>query len=109
MTGVTDYLCDVQDRETVPMRRTLEEMGHPQPRNPLQTDNTAAHSVVTNNVHPRHTKAMDMTFYWLRDRATQEQFRYYWRPGSKHLADYWTKHHPGTHHENMRAEFLTPK
>jgi hypothetical protein len=99
----------INARETVPMRRTLEEMGHPQPRTPLQTDNTAAHSVVTNNVQPRRTKAMDMRFYWLRDRAAQDQFRYYWRPGSKNLADYWTKHHPGTHHENMRAEFLTPK
>jgi hypothetical protein len=42
----------INARETVPMRRTLEEMGHPQPRTPLQTDNIAAHSVVTDNVQP---------------------------------------------------------
>jgi hypothetical protein len=23
-------------------------------------------------------------------------------------ADYWTKHHPETHHYNMQKEFLTP-
>ena len=23
-------------------------------------------------------------------------------------ADYWTKHHPESHHRNMRKEFLTP-
>ncbi len=23
-------------------------------------------------------------------------------------ADYWTKHHPATHRQNMRKEFLTP-
>jgi hypothetical protein len=23
-------------------------------------------------------------------------------------ANYWTKHHPESHHRNMRKEFLTP-
>ena len=95
----------INARETVPMRRTLEEMGHPQPRTPLQTENIADHSVVTNNVKPRRIEAMDMRFYWLRDRAAQEQFQYYLRPGSKNLADYWTKNHPGTHHEICEQNF----
>ena len=50
---------------------------------------------------------MDMRFYWLRDRETQEQFRFFWRAGKLNLADYWTKHHPAMHHKNMRNEFLT--
>ena len=49
-------------REAVPTRKTLEEMGHPQPQTPMQTDNAAAHSVVTNNIQPGRTKAMDMCF-----------------------------------------------
>ena len=65
----------VNAREAVPCRRTLEEMGHRQPRSPMQTDNLAAHSVVTNNVQPRRTKAMDMRVYWLRCRDAQGQFR----------------------------------
>ena len=52
--------------EAVPQRMTLVEMGHPQPRTPMQTKNSSAYSVVTNNVQPRRTKAMDMHFYWLR-------------------------------------------
>ena len=84
-------------------------MGHPQPKTPMQTDNSAAHQVVTNNVQPKRTKAMDMRFHWLRDRAAQKQFRYYWRPGPTNLGDYHTKHHPGSHHQNMRPEFVTPR
>ena len=40
-------------REVVPTRKTLEEMRHPEPRTPMQPDNSAAHSVVTNNIQPR--------------------------------------------------------
>ena len=98
----------VNARDAVPACRTLEEMGHPQPKTPMQTDNAAAHMVVSNNVQPKRTKAMDMRFHWLRDRAAQQQFRYYWRPGPKNLGDYHTKHHPGSHHVNMRGEFLSP-
>jgi hypothetical protein len=51
---------------------------------------------------------MDMQFHWLRDQECQQQFRIYWRPGKVNYADYWTKHHPATHHQNMCKEFLTP-
>ena len=50
-----------------------------------------------------------MRFYWLRDRDAQKQFRYYWRPGTTNLGDYHTKHHPGSHHKNVRPEFVTPR
>ena len=98
----------VNAREAVPARKILDEMGHRQPRTPMQTDNSAAHSVVTNNVQPKRTKATGMSFYWLWCRNVQGQFRYYWRPGSQNWADYWTKHFPASHHINMRPEFLTP-
>ena len=64
----------VNAREAVPARKILNEMGHLQPRTPIQTDNSAAHSVVTNNVHPKRTKAVYMRFYWLWCRDTQGQF-----------------------------------
>eukprot|EP00804_Cyclotella_cryptica_P015730 CCRYP_013373-RB/>CCRYP_013373-RB protein AED:0.48 eAED:0.48 QI:0/-1/0/1/-1/0/1/0/73 len=51
---------------------------------------------------------MDMHFHWLHDRECQEQFCIYWRPGKLNYADYWTKHHPATHHQNVRQEFITP-
>ena len=42
-------------------------------------------------VQPKHTKAMDIRFYWLRDRGVnQDQFHFYWRPGTLQRGDYWT-------------------
>ena len=98
----------INAREAVPARITLEELGHKQPKTPMQIDNSTAVGVVNNNIQPRRTKAMDMRFHWLRDREAQGQFRFYWRPGKDNLADYWTKHHCGAHHKWMRNVFLTP-
>jgi hypothetical protein len=96
-------------RKGVEIRHILKEMGHPQPPTPVQTDNSTADGIINLRVLPKRTKAMDMRFHWLRDRATnQEQFRFYWRPGSLNKADYWTKHHSPAHHRNMRSEILTP-
>ena len=95
-------------REAVPCRTLLDKLGHKQPPTPIQTDNSTALGVVTNNILPRRTKAMDMRFWWLRDRDEQDQFRYYWRPGPTNRGDYFTKHHCSAHHTEKRPEFLTP-
>ncbi len=97
----------INAKEAVYLRQILTEMGHPQPKTPIQTDNTTAEGVINNKIQPKRTKAMDMRFHWLRDREAQEQFRIYWRPGSTNLADYFTKHHAPAHHVNVRAEYLT--
>jgi hypothetical protein len=97
----------INAKEAVYLRQILEEMGHKQPKTPIQTDNTTAEGVVNNKIQPKRTKAMDMRFHWLRDREAQGQFNIYWRPGNTNLADYFTKHHAPAHHKNVRAEFLT--
>jgi hypothetical protein len=35
-------------------------------------------------------------------------FGYYWRPGTQNLADYFTKHHPISHHKTICPTILTP-
>ena len=99
----------INAREAIPMQQVLKEMGHKQPPTPIQTDNSTALGVVTNNIQPRCTTAMDMRFHWLRCRDSQGQFRYYWRPGPDNRADYWTKHHCAAHHIEKRPSILTPK
>ena len=94
-------------KEAVYLRQILTELGHPQPRTPIQTDNSTAEGVINNKIQPKRTKAMDMRFHWLRDCKAQGQFRIYWRPGKTNLADYFTKHHPPMHHVNVRSEFLS--
>ena len=98
----------IMAREAVYIRIILEEMGHKQPPTPIQTDNAMADAVINGKIAPKRTKAMDMRFHWRRDQETQQQFRFYWRPGKLNYADYWTKHHTSAHHVNMRPEFLTP-
>ena len=98
----------INAREAVPMRQLLTEMGHIQPRTPIQTDNSTACGVVNSNIQPRRTKAMDMRFHWLRCREAQQQFRFYWAPGKTNLGDYWTKHHCAAHHIDKRPTILTP-
>jgi hypothetical protein len=94
-------------KEATYLRQILQEMGHPQPRKPNQTNNTMAEGVINNEIQPKCTKAMDMRFHWLRDHEGQRQIKIIWRPGRTNLADYCTKHHPPAHHVNVRSEFLT--
>jgi hypothetical protein len=44
-------------------------------------------------VKQRRSKAMDISFYWIKDRVAQDQYVVHWRKGSDNLADYFTKHH----------------
>jgi len=94
-------------RDACSIRTTLEEMGHPQPPTPIQTDNEVAVGLALNNVKQRRSKAIDMRFYWIRDRITQGQFLVYWRPGDENDADYFSKHHPVKHHIEKRPRYLT--
>ena len=46
---------------------------------------------------------MNMRYYWIRDREAQGQFKVIWEPGETvKVADYHSKHHPASHHKNMR-------
>jgi hypothetical protein len=95
-------------QEIVPMRMTLEELGHPQPAT-LTTDNSTACGIMNGTVKQKRTKAMDMRYYWLRDRVRQKQFNVFWEPGCNNLPDYPTKHHSGGHHRKVRDTYLYDK
>jgi hypothetical protein len=92
---------------SVYIRIILKELGHKQLPTPLQTNNAMADAVINGKIQLKQTKAIDMQFHWLRDCECQQQFRIYWQPGKLNYAHYWTKHHPESHHHNMRKEFLT--
>jgi hypothetical protein len=96
----------VNTKEAVPLRTALTEMGHPQLATPVQTDNSTAYGIVHNTVKQVRSKAMDMRFYWVRDRVRQGHFDVYWAPGHENLADYFTKKHSPIHHQRMRPIYL---
>jgi hypothetical protein len=83
-------------RDGIPLRTTLIEMGHDQAATPIQTD----------NAQQRRSKAIDMRFYWIRDRIKQGQFIIHWRKGNNNLSDYFTKHHSPAHHKHISSNYL---
>jgi hypothetical protein len=97
----------INAKTAVSMQRTLKEMGHPQTCTPIQTNNSTAHALLTNKIMPKALKAMDTIFHWLHCHEAQNQYCFYWRPGTQNLANYWTKHHPASHHKAFWPQILT--
>jgi hypothetical protein len=89
----------INAKEGAVLRTTLEELGHTQPPIPMETDNITATGYNNGRIKQKRAKAMDMRFYWIKDRAKQGQFKIYWGPGLQHLADYFTKHHSPARHK----------
>ncbi len=54
----------INAKTVVLMHQMLMELGHPQPRTPMQTNNATAHTMLTNKILPKALKAMDMHFTW---------------------------------------------
>ena len=79
--------------------QTFIEMGWPQPKLPIQTDNSTAARFTNKTIVEWQSKMMDMCFQWIRCQESQEQFQYCWDAGSKMWVHYYTKHHPDNYHE----------
>ena len=62
----------LNSHEAIPMRNTLQELGHKQPATPMQVNNTMAVSFIHKQIKQRQLKAIDMRFYWLQDRQQQQ-------------------------------------
>jgi hypothetical protein len=73
----------INAKMAVSMQCTLKEMGHPQTCTFIQTNNSTAPALLTNKIMPKALKAMDMQFHWLRCHKTQDQYCFYWRPGTQ--------------------------
>jgi hypothetical protein len=83
----------INAKEGAVLRTTSEELGHKQPPTPMETDNTTATGYSNGTSKQKRTEAMDVRFYWIKDRVKQGQFNVNWGPSFQNLADYFTKHH----------------
>ena len=88
------------------LRNTLQDLGYPQGPTPIQADNACAVGLANDQVKQKRSKAIDMRFYWVKDRVKAGQFIIYWRKGEENEADYFTKHHSPSHHRKMRHRYL---
>ena len=57
--------------EMIPHRQTLINMGWPQPKSLIQTNNSTAAGVTNKTIIPRRAKMMDMRLWWLRCHGSQ--------------------------------------
>ena len=89
----------VNTKEVEVLRTSLEEMGHPQGKTPMQTDNSTASVIINETVKQRRSKAIDISFYWVRDRCKQKHLLIYWAPVKYNMVDYHTKFHSPSHHK----------
>jgi hypothetical protein len=61
----------INSKEGAVLRTTLEELRHKQVLTPMETDNTTATGSSNGTIKQKCTKAMDMRFYWIKDRVKQ--------------------------------------
>ena len=59
------------EQTAVPLCITLHELGFTQPPTPIKTDNSAAEGIINATVRQKRFKAMDMQFYWMKDRINK--------------------------------------
>ena len=93
-------------RTLVPVYITLTELGHPQGPTPLQFDNQCAKGILTDEIKQKYFKAMDMRFYWLRDRLQQKHLKNYWKLGAYNDGNYVTKNHLTKHYIMIRQKYV---
>ena len=84
----------ITSQQMVLMRNTLKEVRWPQPKSPIQTENSGAAGVVNNTIVPGKLKTMDHHLHWFWCRETQDQFRYHWASVSLNWGDSSNKRHP---------------
>jgi hypothetical protein len=66
----------INAKEGAVLRTTFEELGHKQPPTPMETDNITATGYSNGTIKQKRTNAMDMRFYWIKDRVKQGQFKF---------------------------------
>ena len=81
-------------------------MGHPQPATPIHVDNSTAVGIANNTVKRQCSRSMVMRYFWIADQVRRGIFNVKWHPGLEQLGDYYTKHHPTSHHVNNCPYYL---
>ena len=98
----------MNSKETIPIWRTLEILGHSQPPDgtPFKMNNEVTTGFIHSNIKQKQSKSWDIKYHWMRERGTQKQIRYYWDKGINNEADYFSRHHPPKHHIDMRPKYI---
>ena len=86
-----------------------QKLEYPQTPTPMMTDNQASNLIENDIGKQRRSWAINMRFYWIKDRVKMGQFKIFWRLGEENYGDHCTKHHPPAHHREMIPRALRSK
>lgn len=86
--------------------QALTEMRHPLSVTTIKVDNQCAVGILTDIVKQRRAKAMDMRFFWVKNKIRQNKFLIYWRAGKGNRDDNFTKHYAPSYHKVIRSMYL---
>lgn len=93
-------------KEATVIRLILGELRHPQPPTPIHCDNNTAAGIANDTVKKQRSRSLEMRFFWVTDQVRRNRFNVEWHPGQENLADYFTKHFVGKHHQEVRPWYL---
>ncbi len=93
-------------KEACPLRIALDKKGHPQPPTPMATDNNTASGIAAVTGKQKWSKAINMRFYWIRNRVRQGQFHIYWSKGQTNCANHFSIYHLSSHHQAIPPAYL---
>ena len=96
----------LNDQTAAPIQTTLIEIGQSQPPTLSQVDKFTVVGIANNIDKERMSKAMDIHFHWIQYRILQGHFHVFLKSGPTNLGDYHSKHHPVSHHIQMRSTNL---
>ena len=80
--------CYGNCREALPIRITLDKLGHKQPATGMYTDNTTAANILNNNCKQQCLKYINIHFYWIWYRIKQDQLILSWEPAHTNPENY---------------------
>ncbi len=84
----------------------LSDMGHPQPKTPVDCNNASAVGIGNDTIKHQRLRSMEMQYFWVGDKVAQGMYTLSWHPGQENLANYQSKHHIGLHHQAVRPWYL---
>ena len=96
----------VNCQTAIDMRNMMIALGHPQPATPVKTDNSTATAFVNDTFKKKKSKSWDMNYHWISDQSKLNKFYIYWDKGCNNKGDYPTKHHPPSHHKQVRPTYI---
>ena len=86
----------------------LNELGYPQSKTKMYSDNLVAKGIANDEITIRKSKAFHTRYHWIRDRVRQGQYQIVYLPGSKLLADFFTKPQPPIKQKYFASQLTVP-